>query len=422
MKRLFTILAAFLIAASTFAQTGIGTTAPHASAQLEVSSTNKGFLPPRMTTEQRDNIANPATGLIIYNTTTNILEYKTASGWVSYQDTSDGTTVGDMQYWNGTAWVSSPPGTDGQVLKFISNVPTWADATSTNLYYEDVDGDLYGNANSVIAATSAPIRYVTDNTDCDDSDAIVTNVSQSWYIDADGDGYGVSTTISCERPTNGFLLSELSGTGIDDCDDGDFSSNPGAAEILGNNVDNNCNGNDDELVDIGEFALGGIVFYIYQSGDLGYVEGWQTGLVVALSNENNAPFGCSKIAIRTTSKAIGTGAANTLNIAEKCRMAGAISDYPLPVGAAVICEDLVREGYDDWFLPSLYEYQQMYINKAAINSGAIANGGSSLTNTNHWTSSEELNDSGYAPNLGAFNLTSWRGKDVVLKVRAVRAF
>tara|TARA_R110002051_G_scaffold196342_1_gene264109 strand:+ start:191 stop:616 length:426 start_codon:yes stop_codon:yes gene_type:complete len=99
----------------------------NALAQLEVSSTAKGFLPPRMSTEQRDAIENPATGLVIYNTNTNTLEYKTASGWVSYQDTTDGITPGEMQYWDGNAWVTiPPPDTNGQVLKFVSNTPTWS--------------------------------------------------------------------------------------------------------------------------------------------------------------------------------------------------------------------------------------------------------------------------------------------------------
>jgi uncharacterized protein (TIGR02145 family) len=44
---------------------GIGTIAPHASAALDVTSTNKGFLPPRMTLAQRDAIATPAEGLMI---------------------------------------------------------------------------------------------------------------------------------------------------------------------------------------------------------------------------------------------------------------------------------------------------------------------------------------------------------------------
>ncbi|TRZ50089.1 hypothetical protein D4S03_07305, partial [bacterium] len=50
---------------------GIGTTTPATTALLDLTSTTKGFLAPRMTTDQRDAISTPATGLMIYNTTTN---------------------------------------------------------------------------------------------------------------------------------------------------------------------------------------------------------------------------------------------------------------------------------------------------------------------------------------------------------------
>ena len=60
---------------------GIGTSSPSASAKLEVASTTQGFLPPRLTTTQRDAITSPAEGLTIYNTTANCL-----------------------QWWNGTLW------------------------------------------------------------------------------------------------------------------------------------------------------------------------------------------------------------------------------------------------------------------------------------------------------------------------------
>lgn len=52
---------------------GVGTTTPVASAKVDVTSTTQGFLPPRMTTTQRDAISSPAAGLLIYNTTTNKL-------------------------------------------------------------------------------------------------------------------------------------------------------------------------------------------------------------------------------------------------------------------------------------------------------------------------------------------------------------
>ncbi len=57
-----------LAAHSTRAQVGIGTTTPDASALLELSTTNKGLLLPRLTLTQRNAINSPAAGLMIYQT------------------------------------------------------------------------------------------------------------------------------------------------------------------------------------------------------------------------------------------------------------------------------------------------------------------------------------------------------------------
>lgn len=59
---------------------GIGGAA-NASAMLDIQSTTKGFLPPRMTTAQRDAIAAPATGLVIFNTSSSQVEVFNGSGW-----------------------------------------------------------------------------------------------------------------------------------------------------------------------------------------------------------------------------------------------------------------------------------------------------------------------------------------------------
>lgn len=63
--------------------TGIGTTTPAPSALLEISSTTKGFLPPRMNTSQRNAITSPASGLTIYNTSSNTVEVYNGSSWYS---------------------------------------------------------------------------------------------------------------------------------------------------------------------------------------------------------------------------------------------------------------------------------------------------------------------------------------------------
>ncbi len=63
-------VATLFFASAANAQVGIGVPAGdiHPSAELEVKSTTKGFLPPRMTNTERNSIATPATGLLIYQT------------------------------------------------------------------------------------------------------------------------------------------------------------------------------------------------------------------------------------------------------------------------------------------------------------------------------------------------------------------
>lgn len=62
---------------------GINTPTPNASAALDVSSTTQGVLVPRMTTVQRNAIAAPAQGLMIFNTSTNCHEVYVAPSWLS---------------------------------------------------------------------------------------------------------------------------------------------------------------------------------------------------------------------------------------------------------------------------------------------------------------------------------------------------
>ena len=94
---LLSVLLAVLLAASlpfaARAQTnvGVGTTTPHASSALDVSSTTKGFLAPRLTQTQRDAIGAPAAGLTIYNTTTNRLNVWNGTAWTEVLATPNAT-------------------------------------------------------------------------------------------------------------------------------------------------------------------------------------------------------------------------------------------------------------------------------------------------------------------------------------------
>lgn len=82
MFRTLIAMLAFLMPWLSIGQTiGINTTSPSNSAILDVFSTNKGFLPPRLTTSQRDAIDSPSLGLIIYNLTNNCIEVFRGTGW-----------------------------------------------------------------------------------------------------------------------------------------------------------------------------------------------------------------------------------------------------------------------------------------------------------------------------------------------------
>ncbi|MDR6809007.1 BclB C-terminal domain-containing protein [Dyadobacter sp. BE34] len=95
-----------LLALSAFvanAQVGIGTISPNTSAQLDVQSTTKGLLTPRMLDTERAAIASPATGLLVYQTNGDAgFWYYTGSEWVPLKSTAAAGGGAIIPYASGT--------------------------------------------------------------------------------------------------------------------------------------------------------------------------------------------------------------------------------------------------------------------------------------------------------------------------------
>jgi hypothetical protein len=90
--------------------------------------------------------------LIIYNTTTNTLEYKTASAWVSLISNTDAINSGEMQYWDGSAWVVIPSSTsDRAILRVVGGIPTWVAGSGAPTIVNATGGD-----NVAIVAFTGP--------------------------------------------------------------------------------------------------------------------------------------------------------------------------------------------------------------------------------------------------------------------------
>ena len=96
-------LATLFFASTANAQVGVGVPAGdiHPSAELEVKSTTKGFLPPRMTNAERNSIATPATGLLIYQTDFEPNYVVNVGNYSSGGTTNSGPGI---YYFDGTAW------------------------------------------------------------------------------------------------------------------------------------------------------------------------------------------------------------------------------------------------------------------------------------------------------------------------------
>ena len=126
-------------------------------------------------------------------------------------------------------------------------------------WYEDADSDTFGNINVSQTANTQPTGYVSNNNDCDDTNANIfpgaTEIAdngvdedcdgfdlQTWYEDADNDTFGnINVSQTANTPPFGYVLDNT------DCDDTNAGINPNAIEIPNNGIDENCDGTDEQV-------------------------------------------------------------------------------------------------------------------------------------------------------------------------------
>ena len=134
MKHFFTLLAVVLLTATTYAQIGINNENPDPSAALDITSTTKGLLIPRMTAAQREAITSPPQGLIIFCTDCSsgevVLQVKLTSGWTNIK----------------SVYVASN-GQEFQVVTSSGTGKTWMDRNlgATQVASSSTDAASYGD-------------------------------------------------------------------------------------------------------------------------------------------------------------------------------------------------------------------------------------------------------------------------------------
>ena len=114
MKNILVIITLLICSLST-AQVGIGTTTPDPNAVLDVNTDNlaadakKGFMPPKMTQTERDDIVSPAIGLMVFNTTTNRPNFYSGTEWLNFNgSTAETLAIGDSYQGGKIGYILQP--------------------------------------------------------------------------------------------------------------------------------------------------------------------------------------------------------------------------------------------------------------------------------------------------------------------------
>ncbi len=333
---------------------GIGIATPNSNAALDISSNSKGLLIPRMDSASRKTIPN-TNGMMVYDTTTKCFWFNDGAKWVNMPP--KGNSTGDLLYWNGTAWTVLPAGQGGQYLSLTAGslVPAWSTVGN--------GGGNTNNVNTQAISNIAPATAVSGGSIITDGGAAITARGVVWSTSP-------NPTIALTTKTNdgsgiGSFVSNLTGLTAA----ATYYVRAYATNINGTSYGGQVTFSTVSSFTIGQTYGGGIIFYLDGTGQHGLIVSPED-LSTNITWTNN-----SYLTTNASGLAIGTGQANTNSIIA----AQGNGSY-----AATLCRDFYNGGgFTDWYLPSLYELNQLLLKKSIV--GIAAH---DQWNSYYWSSSE----------------------------------
>lgn len=271
----------------------------------------------------------------------------------------------------------------------------------------------------IILDGAVPVYRESHGPTTDANGMVILNIGEGTPI------AGVYSTIDWSSNDHFLNVKISTGSGLQDMGTTAFKTVPYALHAITaantfsgdyNDLTNQPNIPNVSTYSIGDFAHGGIVFWVDPSG--------QHGLVCAKSDQSAGVRWYAGSDGNTQAKGDGVyaGQANTaIIIASQVAIGDDNATY-----AARICNELqITEAgiiYGDWYLPSQFELFLMWAVRSTINTTAAANGGADFVVSNYWSSTEAASaNSALLINFPGGNL-GLSQKNITYPIRAVRSF